>query len=100
MIKKVLPLLWITSSLVLCGCTNEKRDTNHTYSSQDVFYNVYYTYAFDKKCYTVKLENEIYDVPPSNYYEINLDEWHYINNDTIRNEYFVNSNELFVYYKQ
>lgn len=101
MIKKVLPLLWIISSLVLCGCTNEKRDTNHTYSRQDVVYNVNAYYDFESKHYLVYDGEKEYKVHPSDYYLIKIDEWQYTDDHKlIYNEFYTKSLELFEYYRQ
>lgn len=79
--------------LLLSGCTNEiKRDNGKTYQ------NVLYIYSFEKYCYEVSVEEKSYYVPLSNFHEISVYSWkvpeEYKN---VENEYFVSTNELFVY---
>lgn len=98
MIKKVLPLLWITSSLVLCGCTN---DEHNNYTNEKVYRNVGFQFSLEEHCYLVKInknDKKIYRVPMTNYYYAAIDLETYYNNDELENEYFINTNELFVYY--
>ena len=100
MIKKVLPLLLITSSLVLCGCTNEKCENNHTHSRQNQIYNVNYVYDFDAKNYQVLAYDKEYRVDPKNYYDIEISEWSYTDDHKlIYNEFYASSLELFVYHR-
>lgn len=98
--KRLLVLL----PLLLVGCTNDKiSDNSHTISNDKVFYNVSYSYYYEKHCYLVAIsEDDYHYVPPKNYYHVEIDTYEY--NETAKglvlNEYFVNSNELFVYIKK
>lgn len=98
--KRLLVLL----PLLLVGCTNDKiSDNSHAISNDKVFYNVSYSYYYEKHCYLVALSETDYQyVPPKNYYLVEIDTYEY--NETAKglvlNEYFVNSNELFVYIKK
>ena len=79
---------------LLVGCTNLN-------SKKDVYYNVAYSFSYDKHCYSVIIDdNKIYDVLPKNFYKINVYEYKTDNGITINNEYFLKSNELFVYVRQ
>ena len=95
--KRLLVLL----PLLLVGCTNDKiSDNSHTISNDKVFYNVSYSYYYEKHCYLVGIsENDYHYVPPKNYYLVEIDMWSKTeSNEIIKNEYFVSTNELFVYY--
>lgn len=92
MIKKTLLL---TTLLVLCGCTSNKvQDMTPQGKS---FINVNYYYAEKEHCYIVEIDDKLYNVPPKNCYYIECIYWteDYIH---IVNEYFVSTNELFVYH--
>ena len=90
MIKKTLLLL----SLLLVSCTNNAMELHS--QDNDIYYNVYYNYVYEKHCYCVYIEDSVYNVPPSHYYKIKYSVWteDFIH---ITNEYFVSTNELFVY---
>ena len=94
--KRLLVLL----PLLLVGCTNDKiSDNSHTNSK--VYQNVWYNFEIEEHCYKVYYNKETYNVPPSNFYEIKLSEYAYTEEHTLlENEYFVSTNELFVYYRQ
>ena len=104
----LLTLTWIIVLSVLVGCTtvgktisSNSSDNSHTYSSQNVVYNVYYTYDFSSKYYLVVIEDKEYRVPPKNYYNIKIDEWSYTEEHRlIYNEFYSGSLELFVYYRK
>lgn len=90
--KRLLVLL----PLLLVGCTNDKiSDNSHTNSK--VYQNVNYAFDLSSRKYLVVVEKEQYYVPPKNYYEITIDIDTYYANDRVDNEYFVSTNELFVY---
>lgn len=101
--KKLLVLL----PLLLVGCTNDSGFlTNTKTSSNKIIYNVQVDFIYDKHCYKIwyyendkQLEKEI---PPKNYYYVEIKEYQYVpnKNEIISNEYFVSSNELFVYHKK
>ena len=102
--KKILSLspilLTLTWIIVLSACvsstTNEKSDESHTNSK--IYQNVEYNYDFDKHFYKVNVEDKTFYVPPSNYYEIVVYKWELTDEQLkINNEYFVSTNELFVY---
>ena len=105
--KKILSLspilLTLTWIVVLSACvsctTNKKNDESHTNSK--VYKNVAFSYDFDTHNYKVDVDSKIFYVPPKNYYEITVYEW-LLNDEQLKinNEYFVSTNELFVYYKQ
>ena len=97
--KRLLVLL----PLLLVGCTNgssslsRNRDNSHT--NNEIYQNVSYVFNIDKHCYKVYHDEETFDVPPSNYYEIKLDSYKQTTDfRLLENEYFVSTNELFVYY--
>ena len=91
--KRLLVLL----PLLLVGCTNDKiSDNSHTNSK--VYQNVNYAFDFKTYKYLVVVEKETYYVPTKNYYEITIDIDSYYEHGKVDNEYFVSSNELFVYY--
>ena len=91
--KRLLVLL----PLLLVGCTNDKiSDNSHTNSK--VYQNVNYAFDFETYKYLVVVEKETYYVPTKNYYEITIDIDSYYKHGKIDNEYFVSTNELFVYY--
>ena len=103
--KKILSLspilLTLTWIIVLSACvsctTNEKSDENHT--NNNIYQNVGYRFDIDEHCYKVYLTEKIYNVPPRNYYEIELDSYKQAEDfNLLENEYFVSTNELFVYY--
>ena len=111
--KKILSLspilLTLTWIIVLSACvsstTNEKSDNSHT--NNKIYQNVAYSFDVEKHFYYVGVEynmetnkyDKIYNVPPSNFYEIKLSEYAYTEKHTLlENEYFVSTNELFVYY--
>ena len=105
--KKILSLspilLTLTWIVVLSACvgstTNENSDESHTNSK--VYQNVWYNFEIEEHCYKVYYNKETYNVPPSNFYEIKLSEYAYTEEHTLlENEYFVSTNELFVYYRQ
>lgn len=96
----VLPLL-----LFISGCKGNTYDISYPSSftsnkvNDSVYFNVFYLYVFEEHSYRVypNEENEEYFVvPPKNVYELNVGSlW---KNDTfIHNEYFVATNELFIY---
>ena len=93
--KRLLVLL----PLLLVGCTNDKiSDNSHTIENK-VYQNVSFGYVLEKHCYLVYVENNEYYVPPKNFYSIKIDGWLYTNSrEILENEYFVSTNELFVYY--
>ena len=94
--KRLLLLLPIV--IMASGC----KSTNYelSYPSSNVYFNVFYFYVFEEHAYRVYLDEndgEHYKVvPPKNVYELNVGaQW---KNDTfIHNEYFVSTNELFIY---
>ena len=91
--KRLLVLL----PLLLVGCTNDKiSDNSHTNSK--VYQNVNYAFDFDSYKYVVVVEKKTYYVPPKNYYEITIDIDLYNKHERVNSEYFVSTNELFVYY--
>lgn len=92
--KRLLVLL----PLLLVGCTNDKiSDNSHTNSK--VYQNVSYGFSIEEHCYKVYYQKESFDVPPSHYYLVQLDMWSYTEkHELLENEYFVSTNELFVYY--
>lgn len=102
----LLTLTWIVLLSVLVGCTtigktisSNSSDNSHTYSK--VYQNVWYNFEIEEHCYKVYYNKETYNVPPSNFYEIKLSEYAYTEEHTLlENEYFVSTNELFVYYRQ
>ena len=68
-----LRFLSIIPFLVLSGCTaNENSDNSHTITENDkVFYNVSYSFYYEKHCYLVSTgDDNYYNVPPKNYYLI------------------------------
>lgn len=83
--------------LVLCGCTDKSGIAPHNQNEQDVYTNVYYFFEYESHSYIVYLdendENTKKIVPPSNYYVVNYSILF------VENEYFVKTNELFVYTK-
>ena len=108
----LLTLTWIIVLSVLVGCTTVGKtistnscDNSHTNSK--VYQNVAYSFDVEKHFYYVGVEynmethkyDKIYNVPPSNFYEIKLSEYAYTSDHRVLdNEYFVSTNELFVYY--
>lgn len=87
---------------------DEMSTSSFSYYQSKAIVNVLYSWDYDTHCYIVYTIENTYYVPPKNYYEIKVDEYkreitivngekHY--GDYISNEYFVESNELFVYYK-
>ena len=93
--KRLLVLL----PLLLVGCTNgtnlkENSDNSHTL----VYKNVYYQFNLSKHKYLVYIEKNTYNVPPSNFYEIQVDYQQYYEYGKVDNEFFVSTNELFVYH--
>ena len=97
----IVAVLWITVLSVTIGCKYVKRDKNHTYSRQDVVYNVNAYYDFESKHYLVYDGEKEYKVHPNNYYLIKIDEWQYTDDHKlIYNEFYVKSLELFEYYRQ
>lgn len=70
--------------LVVTSCTNERNNGK-------VYENVEYTFNFTRHEYVVSTyDNKTFYVPPKNFYKI--DTYGYVSN-----EYFVATNELFVY---
>lgn len=93
--KRLLLLLPIV--IMASGC----KSTNYelSYPSSNVYFNVFYFYVFEEHAFRVYPNEEIdeyFVVPPKNVYELNVGSlW---KNDTfIHNEYFVATNELFIY---
>ena len=81
----VIPLLLLTS------CSNNR-----------VYYNVYSYFDINKHHYVVYVDSEYkksYVVNANHYYRVQVDEYRYINDLEIYNEFFVDSKELFVYYR-
>lgn len=100
-----LRFLSIIPFLVLSGCTtNEKSDSSHTINQNDkVFYNVSYSFYYEKHCYLVSTgDDNYYNVPPKNYYLVEIDAYEY--NKTAKglvfNEFYLGTNELFVYVRK
>ena len=99
MIKKSLLLL----PLLLVSCTATIKDVSNEQVNSKVYINVEYYFNYDMHKYEVNVdynENEqkyehTYYVPPKNYYLVNDSIW--VDNVHINNEYFVSTNELFVY---
>ena len=87
---------------LLVGCTNglsslsSNCDNSHT--NTKVYQNVNYAFDFETYKYLVVVEKETYYVPTKNYYEITIDIDSYYKHGKADNEYFVSTNELFVYY--
>lgn len=82
-------------ALVLVGCTDASGYT----TNGKVYQNVDYSFDYENHYYVVyvnfddekrEYEHEYY-VPPKNYYVVN----YYV--EFVHNEYFVSTNELFVY---
>ncbi len=97
----VLPLL-----LFISGCKGNTYDISYPSSftsnkvNESVYFNVFYLYVFEEHAYRVYLDEndgEHYKVvPPKNVYELNVGTlWK--NEMSIHNEYFVATNELFIY---
>ena len=97
----VLPLL-----LFISGCKGNTYDISYPSSfsshkvNDNVYYNVFYLYVFEEHAYRVYLDEndgEHYQVvPPKNVYTLNYGSFHK-NGIFINNEYFVATNELFIY---
>ena len=75
----------------------------------EVITNVMYEYDYDIRKYKVYIFDgsyltieKTYEVPPKNYYYIEVKEWKYDEKtkSTLLNEYLVKSNELFVYFRK
>lgn len=98
----LLTLSWIiVLSACVCSTTNEKSDESHTIKDGETYQNVKCSFDFDSHCYKVLVyeKEKTYNVPPKNYYSIELESYfRNDNNETILNEFFVSTNELFVYY--
>lgn len=101
MIRKGLLLL----PLVLVGCTSNNVDkgaNNIKRESGKIYINVLYSFIYEKRCFQVVVneenEHKTFDVPVNNYYYIDttirLEDYTFVHN-----EYFVATNELFVYSK-
>ena len=75
--------------LLLVSCSNEK-----------VYYNVAYHYDYASYSYVVEIENKTYNVKPSKFYLINVEDYLVKDGNFIRNEFYSSSKELFVYHKQ
>ena len=99
-------LLLLLPIIMASGCKSTDYEISYPSSfnsykvSNNVYFNVYYTYVFDEHAYRVYLDEndgEHYKVvPPKNVYELNIGSvWK--NDIFIRNEYFVSTNELFIY---
>ena len=99
-------LLLLLPIIMASGCKSTNYEISYPSSfnshkvSNNVYFNVYYTYVFDEHAYRVYLDEndgEHYKiVPPKNVYELNIGSvWK--NDIFIRNEYFVSTNELFIY---
>ena len=99
-----LRFLSIIPFLLLSGCTaNEKSDSSHTISKDNkVYENVWYDFVYEKHCYCVTIDTEIYEIPPKNYYLVEISEMIKTRDGKswLNNEYYIGSNELFVYIKK
>lgn len=97
--------LLIPLMLCLVGCKGNDHNVSYpsavsnNHISNNVYINVVFYYTLEEHCYRVYVdENKYYSVPPKNVYLIDFIE--YLPDMTrIRNEYFVSTNELFVYDK-
>lgn len=101
--KRLLLLLPIVIMASGCKSTNYEVSYPSSFNSHkindNVYFNVFYFYVFEEHAYRVYPNEEIdeyFVVPPKNVYELNVGSlW---KNDTfIHNEYFVATNELFIY---
>lgn len=101
--KRLLLLLPIVIMASGCKSTNYELSYPSSFTSNkvndNVYFNVFYFYVFEEHAYRVYPNEEIdeyFVVPPKNVYELNVGSlW---KNDTfIHNEYFVATNELFIY---
>ena len=96
----VLPLL-----LFISGCKGNTYDISYPSSftsnkvNDNVYFNVFYLYVYEEHAYRVYPNEEIdkyYVVPPKNVYKLGIGT--FMKNDKfIDNEYFVSTNELFIY---
>lgn len=102
--KRLLLLLPIVIMASGCKSTNYELSYPSSFASHkvndNVYYNVFYLYVFEEHAYRVYLDEndgEHYQVvPPKNVYDLNVGSFR-INDIFIYNEYFVSTNELFVY---
>ena len=99
-----LRFLSIIPFLVLSGCTsNEKSDNIHGNTTDDkVYENVWYDFLYEKHCYCVTIDTEIYEIPPKNYYLVEISELIKTRDGKswLNNEYYLTTNELFVYVRK
>lgn len=83
--------LVLTTLLLLTSCKGNR-----------VYYNVYSYFNTNKHHYVVYVDSEYkesYIVNANHYYRVQVDEYRYIDNELIMNEFFLDSKELFVYYR-
>ena len=67
-----------------------------------VYRNVSFYFNTNKHHYVVYVDDELkehYIVEPNHYYKVKLGEYYYVNNELIQNEFFLQTKELFVYYR-
>ena len=92
----------ITFPICLSSC-NSVSGTTTIYENVDYEYDYdirkYKVYIFDGSYLTIE---KTYKVPPKNYYYIEVNEWKYSTTTKTQlfNEYLVNTNELFVYFRK
>ena len=99
--KKILLLPLIL--LLSCSSFNSATKT-----SGKVYENVDFVFDIESHCYIVGIYSDTsigsykeYKVPPKNYYYVQVYEWTMAkDNNVLRNEYFLNINELFEYYRK
>ena len=95
-----LRILLLVGLTTISGCiTNESNNNVIKANNNGIFYNVTYSFNFDKHCYVVELNDKNIDVKPNKYYLVELDAYYYNEEEkcVVHNEYFVSSNELYVY---
>lgn len=71
-------------------------------SGNRVYRNVSFYFNTNNHHYVVYVDSEYkesYIVTANHYYEVRIDEYRYIDNVEIYNEFFLESKELFVYYR-
>ena len=97
--KRLLVLL----PLLLVGCTNESSSKNNSFYDGEikVYTNVTYEFSFENHNYLVYIENTTFVVEPSNFYYVEIAEWHYVaGKEILKNEFYIRTRELFVYHRQ